>query len=112
MRQDEYQRMDDQELWKVLLYNFPPAQWVTSLLTEMIGEGGGKWPGGTRSWGWHRVWLRPHPETNTFGRDGFAIHGGDFPGSAGCVDLTSQMRDFAIHFRAYGADMDLVVKYR
>lgn len=25
--------------------------------------------------------------TNTFGRFGFFLHGGRFPGSAGCVDL-------------------------
>ena len=42
----------------------------------------------------------------------FQFMGGLFAGSAGCIDLTNQMSDFAKHFRAYGADMDLVVEYR
>ncbi len=49
--------------------------------------------------------------TDTLGRSGFSIHGGSTPGSAGCVDLTQQMPDFTKHFREYGADMDLIVKY-
>ncbi len=43
------------------------------------------WPGGEHDWGKHRVWLEPSKETNTFGRDGFSIHGGQEPGSAGCI---------------------------
>ena len=34
------------------------------------------WPGGTIAWGRQRVFLDPGPETETFGRSGFAIHGG------------------------------------
>lgn len=47
--------------------------------------------GGLRDWGRCRVPLHPFPETNTFGRsvgkEGFFIHGGVRPGSAGCIDV-------------------------
>ncbi len=38
-------------------------------------------------WGLYRVPLHPDPKTNTFGRKDFYIHGGNKPGSAGCIDL-------------------------
>jgi hypothetical protein len=47
------------------------------------------------AWGKHRITLHPFGSTSTFGRGGFFIHGGDVPGSAGCIDLTSSMDDFA-----------------
>ena len=40
----------------------------------------------TGDWGDYRVPLNPVPGTNTFGRDGFFLHGGSRPGSAGCID--------------------------
>jgi len=57
--------------------------------------GRGPWKGGTPAWGKYRFWLKPDASTNTFGRDNFSIHGGWTPGSAGCIDLTSEMDDFA-----------------
>lgn len=71
----------------------------------------GKWPGGTASWGRHRVWLEPDENTNTFNRDNFSIHGGWKRGSGGCIDLTGQMDDFARDYRNSGQDMDLNVYY-
>jgi RHS repeat-associated protein len=38
-------------------------------------------------WGNYRAPLHPNPGTNTFGRDGFFLHGGKAPGSAGCMDV-------------------------
>jgi hypothetical protein len=35
------------------------------------------------------------PETETYGRGGFFIHGGSVPGSAGCIDLWTHMESFA-----------------
>ena len=52
------------------------------------------WPGGTIAWGRQRVFLDPGPETETFGRSGFAIHGGGRPGSRGCIDLCGAAPDF------------------
>src|SRR5689334_20829072 len=41
----------------------------------------------TGDWGKWRAPLEPFPGTNTYGRSGFFIHGGDSPGSAGCIDI-------------------------
>ncbi len=41
----------------------------------------------TGDWGDWRAPLTPAPGTETFGRSGFFIHGGRFPGSAGCIDF-------------------------
>lgn len=41
----------------------------------------------TGDWGDYRVPLHPNDGANTFGRDGFFMHGGDDPGSAGCIDV-------------------------
>jgi hypothetical protein len=47
------------------------------------------------SWGTHRITIHPYADTATFGRGGFFVHGGSTPGSAGCIDLTSNMAAFA-----------------
>ncbi len=73
--------------------------------------GGGLWPGGEKAWGEHRVWLDPQTDTDTKGRTGFSIHGGAIAGSAGCIDLTKCMPDFASDFKAYGDDLELHVFY-
>ncbi len=61
----------------------------------------GSWPGGTVSWGQARVWLNPqnvdvtNPATGgSVQRSNFSIHGGAFPGSAGCIDCTTNDRPF------------------
>ena len=69
------------------------------------------WPGGESSWGSSRVWLQPDPGTNTLGRSGFSIHGGDVFGSAGCIDLAKAIPSFTGRFQNYGKDMRLTVKY-
>ncbi|MEZ5569926.1 MAG: DUF2778 domain-containing protein, partial [Halioglobus sp.] len=38
-------------------------------------------------WGDWRMPLLPNDGTNTFGRDGFFLHGGSGDGSAGCIDV-------------------------
>jgi RHS repeat-associated protein len=38
-------------------------------------------------WGQYRSPLHPDIGTDTFGRDGFFLHGGRDPGSAGCIDV-------------------------
>ena len=62
------------------------ANQIASLL------GRGAMPGGPRSWGQQRVWINPQevtlvtPQGDTIIRNGFSIHGGSTPGSAGCID--------------------------
>jgi uncharacterized protein RhaS with RHS repeats len=38
-------------------------------------------------WGDWRVPIKPLSPTQTYGRNGFYLHGGIFPGSAGCIDF-------------------------
>lgn len=95
VRQSEYQKMGDRSAWEAIK-----------------GElGGSAWPGGESSWGRHRIWLHPKAGTKTFERSGFSIHGGDDPGSAGCIDLTTHMPYFVQKFLSYGHDVELEVKY-
>ncbi|MGH6891572.1 MAG: L,D-transpeptidase [Dongiaceae bacterium] len=85
----------------------------TSLLDRLKGLANrGTFPGGQTAWGNYRFWLTPHPHTKTLGRDNFAIHGGTYPGSAGCIDLTDEMDDFADLMQALGQDkIDVRVDY-
>ncbi|TNE59404.1 MAG: DUF2778 domain-containing protein [Alphaproteobacteria bacterium] len=78
------------------------AKWVV---------GRGRWRGGAHAWGNSRVWLEPLPGTDTYGRDNFSIHGGAVPGSAGCIDLTSDMDAFAEYFLERDEDLVLEVDY-
>jgi hypothetical protein len=71
----------------------------------------GKWVGALPAWGAQRVWIKPERGTNTRGRSNFSIHGGWVPGSAGCIDLTDDMEDFARTFREFGRDLTLRVRY-
>jgi hypothetical protein len=44
-------------------------------------------------WGEYRVRLYPTKETDTCGRTNFFLHGGEKPGSAGCIDIGNADRD-------------------
>jgi len=46
------------------------------------------------AWGNFRLTIHPYPNTQTYGRGGFFIHGGAAPGSAGCIDLTVNIDSF------------------
>ena len=48
---------------------------------------GANLPSGLSDWGDWRAPLSPMAGTNTYGRSGFFLHGGLFPGSAGCIDV-------------------------
>jgi hypothetical protein len=80
---------------------------------DLIGRIGiPNWRGGRPSWGNYRAWLTPKSETQTFGRGGFAIHGGSSPGSAGCIDLTDHMDEFVELMRALGqSQVEVAVDY-
>ena len=68
--------------------------------------------GGRKSWGTIRTWLTPTEETNTYGRGGFSIHGGEEPGSAGCIDLTDKNDSFHNWLKSYNdKPIQLRVKY-
>ena len=59
----------------------------------------------------HRIWLYSLEGTNTFGRDGFSLHGGKFLGSAGCVDLGYGIDSFIDQYKKNGRDLTLKVQY-
>lgn len=56
--------------------------------------GRGTFPGGVFSWGNKRWWITPEGDTETYGRSGFTIHGGNKYGSAGCIDLCRNLNNF------------------
>ena len=99
-------------------YDIKQSRYQTiSTRNELLGWiGRGEWAGSVRGWGTERVWAEPTKETVnnglTFGRKDMAIHGGWTPGSAGCIDLTNQMGDFAKTFRTLGIDLKLYVDYK
>ena len=95
VKQSEYQKM-------------PDRNWIEMILAEV---GRTSWPGGESAWGRNRIWIHPLNDTTTYGRSAFSIHGGDAPGSAGCIDLTNSMPEFVKMFLEYKKDMLLVVKY-
>jgi len=64
------------------------------------------------AWGNARTLIRPNPGTNTFGRSGMYIHGGNIPGSAGCVDLTNDNDDFHKWLKSQKSPVDLTVRNR
>lgn len=57
-------------------------------------------PASSSAWGNYRITLHPNPSTETHGRGGFFIHGGDTLGSAGCIDLAASMDAFIKRLRA------------
>jgi Domain of unknown function (DUF4157)/Protein of unknown function (DUF2778) len=65
------------------------------------------------AWGSHRITIHPFDTTHTFGRGGFFIHGGTVPGSAGCIDLTTNVARFAALISAVppGQKVKLRVNY-
>lgn len=49
--------------------------------------------------GQRRIIIHPFHTTHTYRRGGFFIHGGVFPGSAGCIDLQGEMQRFQYTLR-------------
>ena len=86
--------INPEEIWQLEWYNF----WTS--------EDG---------WGKYRVAVHPFTTTVTHGRGGFFIHGGKNPGSAGCIDLTSNISKFVKDLEKEGArrkcQIHLTVKY-
>ena len=53
------------------------------------------------SWGNYRYALQPDKGTDVLGRASMYLHGGSFPGSIGCIDLSTQMNDFRNYYKAW-----------
>ena len=68
--------------------------------------------GSRRSWGNVRTPIEPGPGNDIAGRDGgFYMHGGDVPGSAGCIDLTNSNEDFHRWLSGQRGPVPLSVSY-
>ena len=87
---------DDDSVWNQIANRFDPNE---------------SWKNKPDSWGNHRIILEPAEGTNTYERDQMYVHGGKEPGSAGCIDLTDGMEQFADYFKKYDDDMILNVEY-
>ncbi len=95
-------------LYTVNKNNAQTISWWDNLLGEReIGA----WPGGRESWGDYRMWITPRAGTNTYGRGGFSIHGGDYPGSLGCIDVTNNTSKLKSFADSCDGDISLRVKY-
>ena len=65
------------------------------------------------AWGNYRIIIHPFTTTETHGRGGMFIHGGDTAGSAGCIDLWSAMDDFVLDLNAeVGSNDDCQIHLR
>ena len=70
----------------------------------------GTWPGGLIAWGVARVEINGY---NPYGRTNMFIHGGSFPGSAGCIDLMgNDLRFFRALNNYKNTIIPLTVKYK
>lgn len=101
VRQNEYASWEETPL-----YN--RAACILNIINWKVG----RWPGCTTAWGHYRIGLIPKPATRTYNRSDFTIHGGSFPGSAGCIDLVEGIDSFVQQFREYGKDLLLEVRYK
>lgn len=70
-----------------------------------------KWLIKKPSWGLIVTPLEADAKTNTYGRGSFYIHGGEAPGSKGCIDLADQNASFHTVMRLYHRNLKVVVKY-
>lgn len=69
------------------------------------------------SWGNFRFSLIPQKGTNTFDRSGFFMHGGSLPGSIGCIDLVTGIKDFGPYYKEWlqktgNSTIELIVDYK
>ncbi|MGH7495438.1 MAG: DNRLRE domain-containing protein, partial [bacterium] len=84
----------------------------------LIGQG--PWPGGLSSWGESRVWLQPNsiklidPRTGQeILRSSFSIHGGNTPGSGGCIDCYSNApKFFGFISKLRSSSVPVIVDYK
>lgn len=85
----------------------PPGNY--SLDTSQISEGGFL-RNLLGDWGKYRAPLTPDSSTNTYGRDGFFLHGGKNPGSAGCIDVGSGDKTLFPNLMGHDGPIPVTVK--
>ena len=93
-----------------------PAGTYWILPSEMQRNAWYRWRNPRAAWGNHWITIHPLPGTVTHGRGGFFIHGGNVPGSIGCIDLSLRMDAFVATLEAELAGepschVPLIVRY-
>ncbi len=87
----------------------PPGKYI--LKTKNISGGLDlrwiKWNYSDGDWGLYRVALEPMEGTEVYGRSGFFMHGGEVPGSAGCIDVA---RNYTLFILMMTNDDEVVVE--
>lgn len=74
-------------------------------------RGKDSWMRRPNAWGYSRVPLQPDSMTNTYGRTGMYIHGGNEWGSAGCIDTREYMPQVDNFLDGCQQSVPLTVKY-
>ncbi|MER3461616.1 MAG: hypothetical protein C4342_00865, partial [Armatimonadota bacterium] len=73
------------------------------------------WPGPdyppSGAWGPARAPLKQDKKTETFGRDGFLLHGGDYVGSEGCVDVGPNIMRVIDEIKSHRGAVKVYVDY-
>lgn len=88
--------------------NISNANYLASFLNKITGRG--QWPGVETAWGSERIELTPDSGTDVFDRGGFFMHGGSFPGSAGCIDFLDES-SFMNYITSVGQPVTMTVEY-
>jgi hypothetical protein len=91
--------------------NLSPSQRWASWRSALTQDRSAPWHFGPPAWGYERVAIQPLAGTNTFGRGGFFVHGGWFPGSSGCIDLSGNASAFFTWLRQQPGPVPLSVRY-
>ena len=65
----------------------------------------------TGDWGHYRVGLTPAVGNAVFGRGGFMLHGGNTPGSKGCIDVGSGESKLFPLLQAGSGPVTVIVNY-
>lgn len=101
----------------------PEGVWVVSkerlqsyndqnLMMKIKGWWGrGDWPGGQRIWGEYRVWLVPDYNTESKGRRGMVLHGGNKVGSPWGINVGEGISRLADFLLENSKPMELTVDY-
>lgn len=88
---------------------------AVSVIPSLVGKKRGPMPGGPVAWGAGRVDVKLDPQVQRqTGRSGITIHGGKYPGSAGCIDLVCNDKKFFDVLEKWKGDkteIPLVVDY-
>ena len=110
VRQDKYSSMN---IGSDILGTYYPKirRNLPEIIREFMPPKLGSWSGGSKAWGTQKINLVPDTDQEMYGRDGFFIHGGEIPGSAGCIDLTNNNDNFMGTFLSLGRDLPLQVIY-